>query len=125
VRSFCRDCGEPVIRARTEAMSWQLLDRNPDPAGNVHAYNDGRGNWSARSVPPGTPAVLPDLLMMPHFASSPACRDKALERRKPRQAPPPVQPARLPDNVTQISAWKAATAKRKASLRRRRGRGAK
>jgi len=124
-RSFCPDCGEPVIRARTEAMSWQMLNRDPDRAGNVHAYDDGRGNWSARTVPPGTPAVPPDRLMMPHYATSPQCREKAAQRREARSrpaAPAPAAPAELPANVTQISAWKAAASRRKAALRRRRGR---
>lgn len=126
-RSFCPDCGEPVIRARTESMSWQLLNRDPDPAGNVHAYDDGRGNWFARTVPPGTPAVGHDRLMMPHYATSPACRDAAVKRREARSRPPePVQqPAPLPANVTQISAWKKAVAARKAALRNRRGRGSR
>ena len=107
-RSFCPDCGEPVIRARTEAMSWQLLNPHPDPAGNVHAYNDGRGNWFARTVAPGTPAAGHDRLMMPHYATSPQCREKAVQRRTGRQqAARPAEPVPLPANVTQLSTWKA------------------
>lgn len=111
----CPDCAAGVIRARTEAMSWQLLNVEPDPAGNVHAYSDGRGNWFARSVPPGTPAVLPDRLMMPHFATSPACREKALARRQPRRQPVATQ---LPPNVTPITSarsWRGALRERRGS----------
>jgi hypothetical protein len=123
MRRACPDCSAEVIRARTEAMSWQLLNRAPDPAGNVHAYSDGRGNWYARTVAPGTPAVAPDVLMMPHYATSPKCREAAVKRREARSRPitPPAAPAELPANVTQISTWKAAVSGRKAALRRRRG----
>jgi hypothetical protein len=64
----CPDCGEPVIRARTEAMNWQLLNPEPDPAGNVHARSQN-GAWLARTVTKGTPAVFPEQLMMPHKAT--------------------------------------------------------
>ena len=124
-RSFCPDCGEPVVRARTEAMSWQLLNRDPDPVGNVHAYDDGRGNWFARTVPSGTAATGHDRLMMPHYATSPQCREAAVRRREGRAKPPPAPPAELPANVTQLGVWKAARAKHKAALRNRRGRGSR
>ena len=65
----CRACGATVIFARTEAMEWQPLNPEPDDAGNVHAYPNELGNWLARSVRPGTPAVAPDRLMMPHAAT--------------------------------------------------------
>lgn len=103
----CPDCREPVIRARTEAMSWQLLNPAPDPGGNVHAYQAG-GNWIARSVPPRTPAVAPDVLLMPHKATC-----------TPRH---PQLPAEAPENVTQITEWKRAQGKHSAAGRNRRGR---
>lgn len=95
MRGTCRECGERVIFARTEALKWQALNLLPDEAGNVHAYGDGRGNWLARSVKPGTPAVAPDRLMMPHAAT---CRGKP--------APEP-EPA-LPAGVTSLAEFRAA-----------------
>lgn len=92
-RRSCRDCGEPVIRARTEALHWQLLNAEPDPAGNVMARTDGNGNWYARSVPPGTKAVAPERLYMPHPAT---CTGKR----------PAVKTAELPAGVTSLTAWR-------------------
>ncbi len=73
----CGTCGQRVIRARTEGLKWQLLDPLPDANGNVHARKDHTGTWFARTVPPGTPAAAPEVLLMPHFASSPACGQAA------------------------------------------------
>jgi hypothetical protein len=97
VRGICRDCGERVIFARTEALAWQPLNPEPDPAGNVHAYDDGRGNWLARSCEPGREAAPPDRLMMPHAAT---CAGK----RKPAPAPD------LPPGVTSLEKFRAARA---------------
>lgn len=90
----CRACGELVILARTEKLNWQPLNPEPDPAGNVHAYSDGRGNWLARSVKPGTPAGAPDQLMMPHAAT---CTG-------PRKAPAPAP--ELPPGVTSLDQYR-------------------
>lgn len=38
MRGICRECGERVLFARTEALAWQPLNVEPDAAGNVHAY---------------------------------------------------------------------------------------
>lgn len=55
-------------------MKWQALNPQPDEAGNVHARHDNQGNWLARSVKAGEPAVYPELLMMPHAATCTALR---------------------------------------------------
>ena len=83
---YCRACGSPVIFARTEAMKWEPLNPEPDPAANVHAYPNDLGNWLARSVKPGTPAVAPDRLMMPHAAT---CSGEKPAPRTP-ELPPDV-----------------------------------
>lgn len=103
---YCPDCREPVIRARTEAMNWQLLNPEPDDKGNVHAYEAIPGNWYARSVRPGTPAVAPDRLMMPHKATC-----KAVDRTPKPQAPAPA-------NVTSLDAWRKAAGQHSADKRR-------
>jgi hypothetical protein len=103
--SFCPDCHQPVIRARTEALRWQLLDPDPDEGGNVHARKDHNGNWLARSVKPRTPAVFPEVLMMPH---PPTC---------PKRQPAPPQ---LPAGVTGIDAYRRRRVQR-AALKAGRG----
>lgn len=102
----CPDCEQPVILARTEALAWQMLNPEPDPDGNVHAYQSN-GNWRARSVPPRTPAVAPDALYMPHKATC-----------TPRHPQLPAEPAQ---NVTQIQEWKRAQSAHSAAARNRRG----
>lgn len=102
----CPDCHQPVLVATTDALQKQVLNPDPDPAGNVHVY-DRNGNWIARSVPPGTPAVPPDFLAMPHKATC-----------QPRHPQLPAEPAQ---NVTQIQEWKRAQSAH--SRRQRAGRG--
>jgi hypothetical protein len=110
VRGTCRDCHERVIFARTEALKWQALNPEPNPAGNVHAYEVGPGNWLARSVGPGTPAVPPDFLMMPHAAT---CAGK-------RAAPEAAVPS-LPAGVVSLAGFRARRAERKRERAGERG----
>lgn len=105
----CRDCGEPVIRARTEHLKWQLLNPVPDPAGNVHAYQANGNNWYARSVPPRTPAALPDQLYMPHAATCNTEKPAPITRTP---EPPP--------GVTSLQKWKAARAEHSKAKRNQR-----
>ena len=112
---WCPDCRQPVIRARTEAMAWQLLNPEPDDDGNVHAYEAIPGNWYARSVKPRTPAVAPDRLMMPHKATCPA-----VDRTPKDKAPAAAEPA--PQNVTSLDAWRKAAREHAAGQRRDRPR---
>jgi len=97
MRRRCAACGSAVIWARTERLNWQPLNPEPDDSGNVHAYDDGKGNWLARSVKPGTPAVPPDRLMMPHEAT---CTGKK---------PVPDRPV-LPEGVTSLADWRRSKA---------------
>ena len=97
MRGYCNKCGQRVIFARTEALKWQALNPEPDENGNVHAYDDGKGNWLARSVKPGTPAVAPDRLMMPHEAT---CAGKKAEPEKPV----------LPEGVVSLADWRRSKA---------------
>lgn len=105
MRGICRDCGKPVIFARTEAMAWQPLNPEPDEHGNVHAYEVGPGNWLARSVKPGTPAVPPDFLMMPHAAT---CAGK-------KAAPAPGRS--LPPGVASLAEWRRRRSEVRAGAR--------
>lgn len=106
----CPDCKLPVIRARTEAMSWQLLDPVPNDAGNVHAYQ-ANGNWHARSVPPRTPAVPPDALYMPHKATCPG-----------KPADGPETPQEPPSGVAFLEQYRKADSGHKARQPAGRGR---
>ena len=110
VKPVCPDCGAEIIWARTEAMKRQMLNPEPDDKGNVHAY-EVNGSWLARSVKPGTPAVYPDRLYMPHQAT---CAGR------------PVVPLRAPEkpagNVAFLDAWRTEGARHAKARRRRRAR---
>lgn len=96
----CPGCQQHVIRARTEARRWQLLDPKPVPDGPVAAYRDGTGTWRARTLKPGEEPCTHEQRFMPHPATCPkppAHRQRKGEARatrdggRPRRKPQPTQ----------------------------------
>lgn len=83
----CRACGQPVIFALTESGARQPLDPDPNPDGNVLAFQDALGAWRVRSLASVEPASRHPLEKpyMPHFAT---CKGPAQQE--------------LPANVTPI-----------------------
>jgi hypothetical protein len=71
--SECPACYARVIFALTAKGSKQVLNYQPDPAGNVAARHEANGGWRARSSPPDEPLVFPETRRMPHWATSPRC----------------------------------------------------
>lgn len=102
----CPDnCGDMVIRARTEAMKWQLLNPEPDPAGNVAVRIDPRDNVFARTLRRGEEPVGFEKIYMPHKAT---CRAEQSVRAQRAGGPPGS------------SSWRSAAARHQALLRARR-----
>lgn len=75
------------------------LDAEPDPGGNVAAYQDETGTWRGRVLGKGQPAPH-ETLYCPHFAT---CTDPGAHRRR------------------QKDAWRRAESGHKAAQRNRRG----
>jgi hypothetical protein len=79
----CPDCGQPVIRARTEAMSWQLLDTEPAETGsNIAARRDAQGTWWARTLHGDQQPAGGERLLIAHYATSPGCGQKHRARQR-------------------------------------------
>lgn len=106
----CPDCGEGVLRARTEALEWQLIDAGPDAEGRVAIRVDAMDNAFARTLRDGELPAGGERLHLPHYATHPGCRDA--NRRRRQQARRDAQRA----------AWKAGLASHAAGKRSRRAR---
>lgn len=109
----CQDCGEGVIRARTEALKWQLIDATPDPEGRVAIRVDAMETAFARTLRDGELPAGGERLHLPHYATHPACRDKDRRRR---------EAARRERAAAQHQAWRAELARQAAGKRSRRAR---
>jgi hypothetical protein len=104
----CREgCGALVLRGRTEALSWQLLNLDPDPAGNVAVRIDQNDNVFARTLRKGEQPAAFETVHMPHKAT---CQIE-VKRREQRAR----QPA---GSVTQLDAYRAARSAQAAAKRR-------
>jgi hypothetical protein len=69
----CPTCYARVIVALTAKSKNQVLNYQPDAAGNVAAQQNAAGGWRARSSPPGEALSFPEKRYMPHAATSPRC----------------------------------------------------
>jgi hypothetical protein len=69
----CGTCHARVIIAITVNGKPQVLDYEPDPAGNVAAQQNAAGGWRARSSPPGEALSFPEKRYQVHWATSPGC----------------------------------------------------
>lgn len=94
----CAQCGQPVLRAVTDAQKLQSLNPDPDPAGNTAVYQDGTGTWRARVPTPECPRLPHEKIFMPHPAT---CVGRPVPR-PPAPAPTPI-PAELPENVSSLA----------------------
>jgi hypothetical protein len=109
---YCPDgCGALVLRARTEALKWQLLNIEPDPAGNTAVRIDHQDNVFARGLRKGEQPADFETVYMPHKAT---CQVEA--RRTAQRARQPAT------SVTQLDAYRTARALRAAGKRSRRAR---
>lgn len=107
----CPDnCGQLVLRARTEAMKWQALNPEPDPEGNVAARVDHRDNVFARTLRKNEAPAPFERVYMPHKATCAVERAQRDQRARQPQA-----------SVTDLGAWRAAASRHNATLRRKRG----
>jgi hypothetical protein len=76
--AFCDTCTARIIWATTEAGAKQALDRQPNPLGNVIAYQDATGSWHARSTASGAQPRHPlEKTYMPHPATCTGRRPQA------------------------------------------------
>jgi len=69
----CRTCGDRIIIALTARSKVQILNYEPDPAGNTAAQHTAAGGWRARYSAPGEALSFPEKRYMPHWATSPRC----------------------------------------------------
>lgn len=95
--STCRLCRRPLILALTARGRRQPLDAQPNPDGNVLAYQDDRQIWHARSMRvDGIPQRPWEDIYMPHFATCP---------HRARQLALPIPTTRpRPDGVIDLAA---------------------
>jgi hypothetical protein len=108
--STCRACGERIVFAvvgnkQGRPPSRMPLNPDPDPAGNVAVYKEATGALVGRVLGKDKQPLGYERLMMPHFATCP-------KRSQPQQ---------LPQNVTQLDAWRKAAAAHGRAQRQRRG----
>jgi hypothetical protein len=104
--ALCPHCGQPVLRAVTAAGRRQLLNPQPDPAGNVAACCDGVGTWRARVPSVDRPKETFEHTYMPHAATC----SQWPPRTAPsvRVQPAPTRTGPLPDNVVSLDARRRA-----------------
>jgi hypothetical protein len=77
-QSAYRECQNPgcharVIIALTAKGKHQVLNWQPDPAGNTAAQQNAAGGWTARYAPPGETLSFPEKRYQVHAATSPGC----------------------------------------------------
>lgn len=83
----CPHCGQPVLLARTAAGLRQYLEPDPDPTGNTAAYRDHTRTWRSRRPTDEYPLLSYERIYMPHYATSPACRERAIQLAHQRKPP--------------------------------------
>jgi hypothetical protein len=99
----CQHCGNAVLRAFTAAGKRQLLNPEPDPAGNVAAHQDGTGAWRARVPNAERPLDGWEHIYMPHPAT---CEKWPKARTRVLPAPTLSAVGERPDNVVFLSQYR-------------------
>jgi hypothetical protein len=101
--AICPHCGQPVLRAITAAGRRQLLNPEPDPAGNVAASRDGTYTWRAR-VPNAEMTILSyERLYMPHAAT---CKNWPPRTSQVKVVPAPTRSGPIPSNVVFLGEYR-------------------
>jgi hypothetical protein len=106
LRPCLAGCGAMVLRARTEALKWQELNPEPDPAGNTAVRRDHQDNLFARGLRKGEQPAPYEEVYMPHKATC--------GRERARRPAPRADGA----TVVHLSSFRAAQRARRAAAGR-------